>query len=146
MEETLQEKEAYERLAFTHGSRVCAYREDNGIFADTLLKEAVQTCGQKISYCGVGSHHQNTIVERKIKELTLGSQTLLLHSTRLCQEEVITMMWNFSFKAEYQSYNILEMYEERKMTEQKFSGVKLQNLPTDYHTWVRPVFVLEAPL
>ena len=48
-EETLHTKEAYERLASTHGARVCAYRYDNGIFTDTLFKESVHTCGQYIS-------------------------------------------------------------------------------------------------
>ena len=48
-EETLREKEAYERLAATHGSRVYTYRADNGRFADTLFKEEVQAYGQQIS-------------------------------------------------------------------------------------------------
>ena len=45
-EETLQAKEAYERLEATHGARLCAYREDNEIFADPLFKEIFQTFGQ----------------------------------------------------------------------------------------------------
>ena len=60
------------------------------------FKEAVQTCGEKISYCRVGSHHQNAIVEHRIKELTLGSWTLLLHATRMLPEAMSTTMWNFS--------------------------------------------------
>ena len=42
-EETLWEKEAYDRLADTHGSRVCAYRVDNGRFVNPLFKEVVKT-------------------------------------------------------------------------------------------------------
>ena len=82
-EETLWGKEDYDCLVATHGSRVCAYRYYKGRFIDPIFKELVQTCVQHISYCGVGSNHQNSIVERRIKELALGSQTLLLHSTRL---------------------------------------------------------------
>ena len=70
-------------MAATHGSRVYTYRADNGRFADPQFKEAVQTCGQQIGYCGVVTHHQNAIVELRIKELTLGTRTLLLHATRL---------------------------------------------------------------
>ena len=66
-EETLRAKEAYERLEATHGARVCAYRVDNGIFVDILFNETVQTCEKQIRYCGVGSHHQNSIVDRRIK-------------------------------------------------------------------------------
>ena len=56
------------------------------------------------------------------------------------------MMWPFSFKSEYQRYNILEMDEDVKTPEQKFSGVELQIHPTDYYTCFFPIFVLEAPL
>ena len=65
-EETLWAKEAYELLTSTHRVRVYAYRLYNGRFADPKFKEAVQTCGQHISYCRVSSHHQNTIFERRI--------------------------------------------------------------------------------
>ena len=102
-EETLREKEAYERLAATHGSRVYTYRADNGRFADPQFKEAVQTCGIHIIYCGVGSHHQNTIFECSIKEFNLGSHTLLLHTTRSWTEAASTMLWPFYFKAAHQS-------------------------------------------
>ena len=106
-EETLQEKEAYKRLAATHGARVCNYRADNRSFTDSLFKDAVQTCRQHISYCGVGYRHQNEIVKHRIKEFTLGSWTLLLHTTRLWLEVVITMMWSFSFKSVCMRYNSL---------------------------------------
>ena len=44
-EETIYTKEAYKRLAATHGDRVCAYRADNGRFTDPQFKETVQTRG-----------------------------------------------------------------------------------------------------
>ena len=43
-EEIHRAKEAYERLVTTHGARVCAYRLDNGRFAEPHFKEVVQTC------------------------------------------------------------------------------------------------------
>ena len=84
--------------------------------------------------------------ELRIKELTLGSRTLLLHATILWPEVVSTMMWPFSFKAASQKYNILDMYEGVKTPEQKFSGADFQTFPTDYHAWGCPVSFLEAPL
>ena len=38
------------------------------------------------------------------------------------------------------------MDEDRKTPEKKVSGVEFQNFPTDYHTWVCPLFVLEPLL
>ena len=45
------------------------------------------------------SHHQNEIVECRIKGLTLGSRTLLLYATILWPEEVGTVMCPLSLKA-----------------------------------------------
>ena len=102
-EETLCVKEAYDFLASTHVVMVCAYRADNRRFLYPQFKEAVQTCGIHIIYCGVGSHHQNTIFECSIKEFNLGSHTLLLHTTRSWTEAASTMLWPFYFKAAHQS-------------------------------------------
>ena len=90
------------------------------------------------------SHHQNTIVEVRIKELTLGIWTLLLHATIFFLEEVITIMWNFFFNTAGQRQNSLEINEDGKTPEQKFSGVEFQIYLKDYHTWGCTVFFLEA--
>ena len=68
----------------------------------------------------MGSHQQNEIVERRIKELNLGSRT---------------MLWNFSFKTACQRYNILEIYEYGNTLKQNVSGLEFQICPTEYHTW-----------
>ena len=44
-EETLQAMEAYERLAATHGARVCAYRADTRRFTEPIFKKSVNNCG-----------------------------------------------------------------------------------------------------
>ena len=44
--------------------------------------------------------------------LTLGSWTLPLQATILYPEAVSTMMWLFSYKADFQRYNSLEMDED----------------------------------
>ena len=106
-EETLHIKEAHKRLAATHGSRVCAYRADNGILSYPHFKDATRICVKQTSFYGVLSHNQNMIVDRRIKEPTLGSWTLLLHSTRLCSEAVRIILWNFYFKSDFKRYNSL---------------------------------------
>ncbi|KAL7547062.1 hypothetical protein ACHAWF_010384 [Thalassiosira exigua] len=88
LDETLQAKSAFERLANDGGVKIEAYRADNGRFADQGFRDAIHHCNQKITFCAVGSHHQNGIAERKIKELTLIARTLLLHATRQPRGEV----------------------------------------------------------
>ena len=144
-EENLYTKEAYEWLLATYGNRVCTYRADIRQFTDTLFRETVQTYIHQISYCGVVSHNQNKIVDHSIKEFTLGIWTILLHATRVWKEAVSKMLLPFSFKAVCQKYNSLDIGEDRKTSEHKFSGIQFQNFRTDYHTWGCPVFVLEPP-
>ena len=77
--------------------------------------------------------------------MNLGTRNLLLHVTRLCPEAVHNMLCNLSLKAECQIYNSLDMDEDRKTPDQKFTVVELQNPPTDYHTWGCPLLFLESP-
>jgi hypothetical protein len=71
---------------------------NNGRFADSGFQQEVKDSNQKITYCAVGAHHQNRIVERRIKELTLISQTLLVHAKRHWPDYVTAMLWPFALK------------------------------------------------
>ena len=52
---------------------------------------------QTITYCGVGAHHQNGIVEGKNKIPTQGAHTLLLHGIQMWPINMITsMFWPFA--------------------------------------------------
>ena len=92
LDETLLAKTSFERLANYGGVAIKAYRADNGRFADKVFHDAVQDINQTIKFCAVGVHHQNGIVERKIKELTLIAINILLHAIRHCSEYTTTMM------------------------------------------------------
>ncbi len=78
--ETILAKHTYKRFLSSIGVSLKAYHADNGQFADKRFCDDCTSCNQVITFCGVGSHHQNGIAEQKIKELTLGGQTLLLHA------------------------------------------------------------------
>ena len=60
---TLEAKAAYERHANTFDISVSGYRADNGRFAEDAFRSEVKKCMQAITFCGVGAHHQNEIVE-----------------------------------------------------------------------------------
>ncbi len=75
LEEKLLAKHAYECFLSSIGVTAKAYHADNGRFADQGFQDACYFSNQVITFCGVGSHHQNEIAECKIKELTLGAWT-----------------------------------------------------------------------
>jgi hypothetical protein len=102
-DESLLAKSSFKQHANKGRVTISSYRADNGRFADSGFQQAVKDSNQKITYCTVGAHHQNGISERRIKELTLISQTLLLHAKRHWPDYVSTMLWPFALKeAAYQ--------------------------------------------
>ncbi|KAL7464148.1 hypothetical protein ACHAXS_004483 [Conticribra weissflogii] len=54
---------------------------------------------QRLTLCGVSAHHQNGIVERAIKSLTLITRTILLHAQRHWPEYITTMLWPLALRA-----------------------------------------------
>jgi len=107
LEETLLAKEAYERFMSSSGLTVQKYHADNGRFADKGFRDDCISNNQTISFCGVGAHHQNGIAENKIKDLTLGGRTLLLHAKRMLPEYISTILWPFAMKCHEDRMNNL---------------------------------------
>ena len=81
-QETLEAKHAYERVAKMHGVKVKSYHADNLRFNDNRFMGDCVNAGQRITFSGVGAHHQNGVIERKNRELTDAARTVLLHAQR----------------------------------------------------------------
>jgi hypothetical protein len=96
LSETLLAKHAYERFLALLGVESKAYHADNGQFADEGFRDDCASSNQTITFCGVGSHHQNGIAERKIKNNLVGGQTLLLHAKRMFPEYIASILWPFA--------------------------------------------------
>ena len=99
LDETLLAKESMEKVMAQAGRYVKHYHADNGRFSDNGFINANNTKDQKITFFGVGAHHQNGIVENKNKMLTLGARTLLLHGMRMWPTMIDSMFLPFSMKA-----------------------------------------------
>ena len=67
LDKMLLAKTSFEKLAHDVGVAIKVCRADNGRFADKAFHDAVQDSNQTITFCAVGGHHQNVIVEIKIK-------------------------------------------------------------------------------
>ena len=80
--ETLRSKQAYERVALSYGVNIKTYHADNLRFNDKNFAAYLLKGGKTITFCGVGAHHQNAVVESKIKEVYYGGRTILLHAQR----------------------------------------------------------------
>ena len=102
---------------------------------------------QRITFCGVEAHHQNGIFENAIKQLTLISRTLLVHSQRYWPEYITTMLWPFALKAAQDRINQLNMNLDGKTPDMRFSGVAAHYINLkDFHTFGCPCYVLDSHL
>ena len=66
-EEALAVKSAFEIWAENFGLKINKYHSDNGRFDEQYFRSEIEDSNQTITFCVVGYHHQNVIVERKIK-------------------------------------------------------------------------------
>ncbi|KAL7504927.1 hypothetical protein ACHAXN_005718, partial [Cyclotella atomus] len=67
LDETIEAKKSWEILLHQAGHTASHYHADNGRFADVDFIKHCKVRNQSLSFCGVGAHHQNGIVEEKIK-------------------------------------------------------------------------------
>ena len=99
LSETLLSKEALEKPIVQAGRTVKHYHSENVRFYDNSFINAINQKYQKISFFGVGAHHQNGKVENKNNILTTGARTLLLHGMIMWQKMIYEMFWPFAMKA-----------------------------------------------
>ena len=91
--------------------------------------------------------HQNGIIERRIKELTLIARTLLLHAVRHWPGYVTTMMWHFALKEAAYRLNRLTIDTDGRSNGDKFFDVDHDFVdPALFHVFGSPCFVLNARL
>ena len=147
LESTLQAKEVFESDALARGVKVKRYHADNGRYADPDFVSDCKVKHQKITFCGVGAHHQNGVSENTIKQLTLTARTLLLHAQRHWPEYISTMLCPLALLAAADRLNHLHVDTEGQTPEMKFSDAagSVTRLK-DFHTFGCPCYVLDARL
>ena len=71
----LEAKSTFNRLLVNVQVRVASYHGDNERYADAVFLQDIIDNNQTLTFCGGGSHHQNRVVERRIRLLTELSRT-----------------------------------------------------------------------
>ena len=147
LRETLQAKVAFEKINARAGRIVKHYQADNGRFADNAFLDACNDNNQTITYCGVGAHHQNGIIENKNKQLTQIPRTLLLHGMRMWPQMIDSMFWPFAIKAAAERMNSLNVNLDGTTPESIFYGVPIKNIPVkSFYTLFCLCYVLDSGL
>ena len=146
-ESTMDAKLSFEQASATRGVSPKHYHADNGRFAESLFTKDCNAKLQKLTFCGVGAHHQNGVAENSIKQLTLTSRTILLHAQRHWPEYITTMMWPFALLAAADRMNNLHIDMDGLTPEMKFSkATGMKTRLNEFHTFGCPVYILDARL
>ena len=146
--DTLEAKQAFEAYASSMGVTIKHYHADNGRFAEKAFLDHVHQCGQSISFCGVGAHHQNGVAERRIRDLTEHARTMLLHATHRWPQAINAHLWPYALRLAAHIRNHVPRQAEGGIPIQIFSGSNVTNkvFHKHQHPFGCPVYVLDAPL
>jgi hypothetical protein len=121
------------------------YHADNGAFAHKGFLDEVNWKDQKITFCDVGTHHQNGIIKNKNKMLTLATRTLLLYGIRMWPQMIDTMFWPFAFKVAAKRHNLLSLDGQGQTPLSLLHDVPIEHIPVKtFHTLFCLVYVLDS--
>ena len=141
-DETIDAKNAFERVAEQHGVRILHYHCDNGRFADKAFVDDVRAGHQTITFCGVGAHHQNGVAERRIRDITETAHTSLLHATHRWPKAIAANLWPQAIKHVVNICNSLPRPGKTESPLSKFAGTSVQPNLKHFHPFSCPVYVL----
>ena len=141
---TLEAKHAFESYNADFDIKVKAYHADNGRFAEKLFRDDVSNCDQDITFCAVGSHHQNGIIERHIGLLTSGTRTTLLHAQRNWPDAISSLLWPFAWLETEFRYNHLALDSSGRSPFHRHTGSDIRPDLSTLHPLGCPAYVLDA--
>ncbi len=143
--ETLQAKTACEQHFSTFGVEIRAYHADNGRFQENAFKQACNDAKQELTFCGVGAHHQNGLIERHIRTLSESSRAMLLHAM-LRWRWVTLHLWPYALHHASYLHNHLPTPKTNKSRTEAFAQTDHLQTFEHLHTFGCPVYVLDAAL
>ena len=95
---TVEAAQDFEQISKSHGVTIHHYHSNNGLFDTHKFKAKVATSNHTMSFCGVNSHHQNSNSEKRVKDITIGNRTSLLHAAHRWPNEIHSSLWPTEMK------------------------------------------------
>jgi len=144
-QDTLAAKHAFEAYARDRGIKVGHYHADNGRFIDNAWQDSINQAGQTMTLCGVNAHHQNGVVEKRIRDLVGQARKMLLHAEARWPKAVHSSLWPYALRTANEIRNSLPGKDDISPSE-KFASVSVQPKLSTYHVFGCPVYALHSSL
>ena len=103
--ETVKSKQEFEIESMSCGVGLKSFRADNGIFRSAEFHIDLQEKDQRITFCGVGAHHQNGVAERHIRTFVEKSRTVLLNACARWPGKIDMELWTFALRHVVNQWN-----------------------------------------
>jgi len=145
--ETLSSKSRLEAFAREESVTIKKFHTDNGIFASAAFKEDCNLKKQKLTFSGVGAHHQNGVAERNIKTISQWARASMLHAAHSWPDVASIKLWPQAVDYAVWVFNHLPNLEVGVSPNELWSRTRF---PTNSlgraHVFGCPVYVLDPKL
>jgi hypothetical protein len=145
-EETLDAKMAFEGYACSLNVKIQHYHADNGRFCENLWMNNIKKEGQTISFCGVNAHFQNGVAERRIRDLSDGARTSLLHAKERWGKAISVHLWPYAVRHRNDVYNATRKVSKRASPIEIFSNMTIRSRLKHFHAFGCPAYRLNRDL
>ena len=144
--ETVLAKQSFERFARDHGVKILHYHANNRRFADNGFIQACKDNNQGITYCGVNTHFQNGITEKRIRDLQEQARTMLLFAVHKWARILSMALWPYALRAASEVRNATPMENQTKTPMELFTQVPIAPKLKHFHTFGCPTYILDNKL
>jgi transposase InsO family protein len=103
--DTIRGKLLLEREAAGVGITIKAYHSDNGVFNSKAFKDHCEELGQKLTFSGVGAHHQNGVAERAIQTISNMARANMIHAALSWPDRSFITYWPLAMSYAIWVYN-----------------------------------------
>ena len=145
-DDTILAKRAYEAELRKYGKEVRHYHADNGTYAVAQYKAEIEDKKQSLTFCGVGSHHQNGRAENRIKVICEPARSMLIHAMHRWPEVITQALWPYAVSLAVDIRNKSKLDANGLSALDKLTTVKHNISVKDDHTFGCPVYILQASL
>lgn len=118
------------------------FHTDNGRFSEESFVTDISAKNQGITFCGVGSHHQNGIAEENISEIVELARSMLAHGMYLWPYHIKMELWPFGLKASERVHNDFVLDFSGHFHNKKFTPISTHQDIKDEHPLFCPVYAL----
>jgi len=146
--ETIESKQAFERMCRDYGVIPQTYLSDNGSqFTSAAFQSHLEVFRQVSQFAGAGAHHHNGIAERNIQTIMKLARTMMLHAALHWPAVANAQLWPMAVQHAVHLFNHMPdmstgMSPHDLFTRTRWPHKKFQDL----HVWGCPVYVLDKTL